>query len=397
MKCYRERHGALPDDITDRQGKPLLSWRVRLLPHLDGSGRYKQFRLDEPWDSPHNRQLIEEVPRCYSSWYHHLRRETCYLRPRGEGTAFPLKPSAQAQAAPIPSRQIWLVEANRDRAVIWTRPGDLDYDPEDPRAGLGQQDRVGFFRSRGGLVSLADERTLFVSETTDPDLLRSLFAPADAAPTALDLPWYVALVRPPWCRLAVPSVLLSLVVIAGAVVIASRACRGKVVSPGESLWLILGVTQAVFLLYFVLCYRVAGLSPLWSGNLHMQFFFVPRFFGGVAGVVALIRYRSTPGWRGLFIVNFILWSFATLDAFSYDQHLYPEQAWVAAAPPFVLGGIAVVALVMTWRGVAYPGMGERRYAHWAGLLLCLLPLLGFTICFCGGLGYLRPWLWRVLV
>ncbi len=48
-------------------GKPLLSWRVQLLPYLDQKELFKEFHLDEPWDSQHNRQLIERMPDVYHS------------------------------------------------------------------------------------------------------------------------------------------------------------------------------------------------------------------------------------------------------------------------------------------------------------------------------------------
>jgi Protein of unknown function (DUF1559) len=48
---YWNKHGHLPEDIQDKQGRPLLSWRVRLLPYLRDSegleGLYEQFHLDE--------------------------------------------------------------------------------------------------------------------------------------------------------------------------------------------------------------------------------------------------------------------------------------------------------------------------------------------------------------
>ncbi len=37
--------------IRDAQGRPLLSWRVALLPFLEESKLYQEFHLDEPWDS----------------------------------------------------------------------------------------------------------------------------------------------------------------------------------------------------------------------------------------------------------------------------------------------------------------------------------------------------------
>ena len=47
---YRDAHNAFPDDIKDKNGKVLLSWRV-LLPYLEEPKLYKEFKLDEPWDS----------------------------------------------------------------------------------------------------------------------------------------------------------------------------------------------------------------------------------------------------------------------------------------------------------------------------------------------------------
>src|SRR2546421_2830108 len=43
--------------ITDKQGQPLLSWRVAILPYLgdEEAALYQKFHLHEPWDSPHNK------------------------------------------------------------------------------------------------------------------------------------------------------------------------------------------------------------------------------------------------------------------------------------------------------------------------------------------------------
>jgi hypothetical protein len=46
-------------------GKPLLSWRVAILPHIGEEGLYRQFRLNEPWDSPHNKALLPLMPKVY--------------------------------------------------------------------------------------------------------------------------------------------------------------------------------------------------------------------------------------------------------------------------------------------------------------------------------------------
>ncbi len=62
---------ALPKPaITDKDGKPLLSWRVAILPYIEEAELYNKFKLDEPWDSPHNKALIKEMPSTYlcPSW-----------------------------------------------------------------------------------------------------------------------------------------------------------------------------------------------------------------------------------------------------------------------------------------------------------------------------------------
>ncbi len=62
---YQAEHGTLPPAFTvDAQGKPLHNWRVLTLPYINDATKalYEQIRLDEPWDSPHNRQFAEQTP-----------------------------------------------------------------------------------------------------------------------------------------------------------------------------------------------------------------------------------------------------------------------------------------------------------------------------------------------
>ena len=68
MHNYHDRHKSLPSAYTvDKAGKPLLSWRVLILPYLDQEALYKEFHLDEPWDSEHNKPLSAMVVKVYRS------------------------------------------------------------------------------------------------------------------------------------------------------------------------------------------------------------------------------------------------------------------------------------------------------------------------------------------
>ena len=73
----------------NEKGEKLLSWRVHLLPFLGQNQLYQQFKLEEPWDSAHNRQLIEQMPEIFLN--PNLALEpgyTTYLGVTGENGAF---------------------------------------------------------------------------------------------------------------------------------------------------------------------------------------------------------------------------------------------------------------------------------------------------------------------
>ena len=63
---FESARGAMPAHaVYSDDGKPLLSWRVQILPYLEHQDLYNQFHLDEPWDSEHNKQLVEQMPEVF--------------------------------------------------------------------------------------------------------------------------------------------------------------------------------------------------------------------------------------------------------------------------------------------------------------------------------------------
>jgi hypothetical protein len=158
-------------------GKPLVSWRVHLLPYLDEAKLYKEFRLDEPWDSEHNRKLIARMPRVFQGQDRKLNAEgkTVYLLPVGEGAAFPdikQRRKFPADFSDGTSNTIFVVQADPSQAVIWTKPQDLAYDARQPRKGLSTRYAGGF------LAVLADGSARLIRGTVSDATLRALFTPA---------------------------------------------------------------------------------------------------------------------------------------------------------------------------------------------------------------------------
>jgi hypothetical protein len=179
MHNYHDTYLNFPERVVlDKQDKPGLSWRVKLLPFLDQGELYSKFHLDEPWDSDHNKQLIERMPAVYSSPNDPdlmTQGKTRYLVPVGDGTLFDGEKGPRIRdITDGTSNTIMAVEAHHDSAVIWTKPDDLDIDFDEPLLGL-QHSRNGGFH-----VLLADGSVRFVSDNIDPETLKKLFTRAGA-------------------------------------------------------------------------------------------------------------------------------------------------------------------------------------------------------------------------
>lgn len=131
--------------IVDKNGKPLLSWRVMILPYIDEQELYKQFRLDEPWDSPHNYKLLSKMPKIYEPITQKSRKsyKTNYQAVVGKGTIFdPLQETKLQSIADGTANTIMLVEAKK--AVHWTKPEDVEYVPGQTMSKLGGLFKGGF-------------------------------------------------------------------------------------------------------------------------------------------------------------------------------------------------------------------------------------------------------------
>jgi hypothetical protein len=160
--------------ITDKSGKPLLSWRVKLLPYVDELALYEQFHLDEPWDSAHNKQFVTQMPQVYARPNSKAGPGmTTYLAPVGEGTLW--KSDKGASIADIrdgTSNTIAIVEADDEAAVPWTKPADWEVDLSDPMKGVGNS------RPGGFQALIADGSVRFIANSIDPATLKALLTMA---------------------------------------------------------------------------------------------------------------------------------------------------------------------------------------------------------------------------
>lgn len=133
---YESQWGALPPAYTvDASGKPLLSWRVLILPQLEQQTLYARFNLSEPWDGPNNIKLISEMPHIYACPNHRpdfrdpdFRKYpfTSIVAVTGPRTAFPgATPRKLDEITDDRAQTLVLVEVSNSD-IPWSAPVDVD-------------------------------------------------------------------------------------------------------------------------------------------------------------------------------------------------------------------------------------------------------------------------------
>jgi len=174
---YHEAHEHFPaPSLAGCDGRPLLSWRVALLPHLGYRSLYERFHLDEPWDSPHNRALLVEMPPEFACPQGSGRQagQTGYLVVVGPITEpgnvnTPFEPTRGVEIREMTdgtSNTVLVFET--DALVPWTKPDDLRWERDGPLPRLASP------HAGGANVLFADGSTRFLKPTIDRLVLLGL-------------------------------------------------------------------------------------------------------------------------------------------------------------------------------------------------------------------------------
>jgi hypothetical protein len=182
---YESANGHYPPAyVLGPDGRPWHSWRVLILPYIEGHDVYRGYDFNEPWDGPNNRRLIGRMPRLYQ--FHNRPREgqttTNYLAVVGPDTMWPgAEKRLRKDVAGNHSTTLLVVE-NRGLDVVWTEPRDLNvgtmpFEVNHPH-GLSS-----WYKTPG--AAMADGSVVTIPLGSDPAALRA--AVTAVGPKALSL------------------------------------------------------------------------------------------------------------------------------------------------------------------------------------------------------------------
>jgi Protein of unknown function (DUF1559) len=136
MHNYESAFGTFPAAaICDKRGNKLLSWRVAILPFIEQDNLYRQFKLDEPWDSEHNKKFSSLAVKTYmdprAEYGADKFNHTHYKLFVGGGAPFDWVKGRNIVSISDGTSNTIMVAAAGD-SVPWAKPDDFEFDPKKP-------------------------------------------------------------------------------------------------------------------------------------------------------------------------------------------------------------------------------------------------------------------------
>jgi len=171
---FESAHGHFPPAaICSKKGKPLLSWRVAILPYIEQDALYKQFKLDEPWDSEHNLKLAHPV-RIKTFMLPGVNDDgkglTHYQLCVGNGAGFDkIQPMRFTNFTDGTSNTLLIATAAKP--VFWSKPDDIEFDPKSMDI-----KSLFHFKDAGDVcnISMADGSVRALRKSISPETLKAV-------------------------------------------------------------------------------------------------------------------------------------------------------------------------------------------------------------------------------
>lgn len=176
MHSYHAVHGHFPPAyLTDKEGTPIHSWRVLVLPYMDEQELYDAYSFDEPWNGPNNIRLAHKMPKSY-----HCPSEpesdsmTNYVVIVGKDTAFPFDQPTSYEDFRDGRDNTILVAEIADSDILWSEPRDLAADTMSSTVNHESLPSISSARRQGPRVNTTGRITAHsLSQNLDPETLKA--------------------------------------------------------------------------------------------------------------------------------------------------------------------------------------------------------------------------------
>ena len=148
-----------PVFTTDGNGKPMHSWRVMIVPCMEGTAWFDRYDMNEPWNGPNNRKLGQHGSppywRCPTD-RRTGREMTNYVAVYGPGTAWDINKATRFnEIGDGMSRTILIVEI-RNSDIHWMEPRDIHINDLKLKFNATDGPSLGSYHIEGALVAMAD-------------------------------------------------------------------------------------------------------------------------------------------------------------------------------------------------------------------------------------------------
>jgi hypothetical protein len=179
MHNYYSAYGRFPPAVVlGPDGKTPHSWRIALLPFLEENVLYNQYRLDEPWDSEHNKKLLSQMPDVFRHPQDAAgSTSAAYYLLTGPAALFSAQPGAPREGGPSiaaiqdgTSNTLMAVEAKRN--IPWTKPEDIPYDASQALP------KFGGYQEAGWMAAFADASCRLIPKTVEDRTVRAMITPS---------------------------------------------------------------------------------------------------------------------------------------------------------------------------------------------------------------------------
>lgn len=154
-----------PATIAGADGAPMHSWRALLLRYFD-EDLADQYDFNEPWNSPKNQQLANQMPPVFacSDNPESMRGITSYVALVGPGFLFTGQQPTRRSQIPNPTTTIAVVEVADHVQINWLEPRDMTVDEASPTIGDRDRPSISSNHVHGAQVLMADGSVEFFAD-----------------------------------------------------------------------------------------------------------------------------------------------------------------------------------------------------------------------------------------